>query len=187
MKGLRKRFARAQPPPAGEVAGELKEIEGLIAANIEETRQYVWDLREQTGTAGALGPALTQLVGRAAEATPGIAVRVQVEGTAVPLDRHVSRELLRIAQEALSNALHHAAARHIDVRLCYDHECVKLTVSDDGRGFDPGAAPGAGAGHFGLVGMRERASSIGAFAVDSQPGKGTKVEVTVTMREQPDV
>jgi signal transduction histidine kinase len=113
-------------------------------------------------------------------------VRLAVEGAAAPLPRHVSRELLRIAQEALSNAVHHASARHIDVRLCYDEGSVKLSVSDDGRGFDASASPGAAAGHFGLVGMRERAASIGAFAVESQPGKGTKVEVTVNMREQHD-
>jgi signal transduction histidine kinase len=54
---------------------------------------------------------------------------------------------------------------------------LSLIVRDDGRGFDPGHAPGTAAGHFGLTGMRERAAGLGAFTLDSQPGGGTRIEV----------
>jgi signal transduction histidine kinase len=59
---------------------------------------------------------------------------------------------------------------------------LTLTVTDDGRGFEPGAAPGPAAGHFGLAGMRERAVALGSLAVASAPGRGTTVTVTLEDR-----
>jgi signal transduction histidine kinase len=58
---------------------------------------------------------------------------------------------------------------------------VKLSVSDDGQGFDPARAQGPSAGHFGLLGMRERAAPVGRLDVDSRPGLGTTITVTVTI------
>ena len=109
-----------------------------------------------------------------------------VEGAEVPLPPHVHRELLRIASEAMANARKHAQPRHIDVRLCYEVDRVTLSVRDDGRGFDPERAPGSEDGRFGLLGMRERAAGIGALVIESRPGQGTKIEVTVNRRELPD-
>jgi len=91
-------------------------------------------------------------------------------------------ELLRMAQEALVNAMKHAGASYIRVRLWYEKTEVRLQVSDDGRGFDPEAVVAAKAGHFGLVGLRERAGHLGAtLSLDSRPGGGTTVEVTVPL------
>jgi signal transduction histidine kinase len=85
-----------------------------------------------------------------------------------------------MAQEAVNNAVKHAGARYIKVRLWYDKAHVRLRVSDDGRGFDPGMV--VAAGHFGLVGMRERAARVGAaLTVDSRPGRGTTVEVILPL------
>jgi signal transduction histidine kinase len=92
----------------------------------------------------------------------------------------LQNELFRITQEALVNALKHAAPSQVDVRLCYEPDSVKLVIKDDGRGFEPTAAAGAEAGHFGIVGMRERAARIGGHLdVDSRPGGGTTVAVAV--------
>jgi ligand-binding sensor domain-containing protein/anti-sigma regulatory factor (Ser/Thr protein kinase) len=195
MKGLRKRVARtmvAPPPgqsgqPGDAVTGELQKIEALIASNMEETRQFVFDLREQPATtvAGEQEPtavALERLVERL-RVEGSTEVRLRVEGMARPLPRQVSRELLRIAQEALHNALRHAQAAHVEVYLVEQSDRVQLRVRDDGRGFDPRAAAKAGTGHFGLVGMRERAASIGSFLLESRPGHGTTVEVTISERE----
>jgi signal transduction histidine kinase len=91
----------------------------------------------------------------------------------------VQDQLFRIAQEAVANSVKHAEARHLDVTLSFEPEQVRLRVRDDGRGFDPARAPGAGDGHFGLVGMRERARALGPLVIDSQPGAGTAVEITV--------
>jgi signal transduction histidine kinase len=184
LRTVRKRLAPAAPaPPADAVRAELEAVENLIGANMEETRQLVWDLREQAPGAAPIEPALGQLVRRAAERS-SIDVRLHAEGAATALPPRIRRELLRIAQEALSNALTHAQARHVEVRVTHDQDSVRLSVHDDGRGFDPGAAPGSTTGHFGLVGMRERAAAIGALAIESQPGRGTTVEVTIRKRER---
>jgi signal transduction histidine kinase len=106
-----------------------------------------------------------------------------VEGAEVPLPPHVRRELLRIAGEAMANARKHAKPRHIDVRLCYAEDRVTLSVRDDGRGFDLGQAPGPEDGRFGLLGMRERAAGIGEIQIESSPGQGTKIEVTISRQE----
>jgi ligand-binding sensor domain-containing protein len=179
LRGLRKRFAPGAPPAAADtVAGELRTIEEVVASNIEETRHFIWDLRDGKPATRELPPALGELVDRAVAGTATVG-RLVVEGDPVPVSRHVHRELLRIAHEALANAAKHAAAAHVEARLRYGDGSLSLTVADDGRGFDPGAAGGSQTGHFGLIGMSERGTLLGRFTLDSQPGKGTRVEVTV--------
>jgi signal transduction histidine kinase/ligand-binding sensor domain-containing protein len=182
MKGLRKRFGPTAPPPKPDaVAGALERIESLIGLNMEETRRFVWDLRERPiGGGPVLVPALEQLVRQVREGT-AVEVKLRVDNGAalLSLPQHPQRELLRITQEALTNAIKHAQAAHIEVSLSSrDHQAI-VAVVDDGRGFDPAQAPGADAGHFGLVGMRERAAGIGTLIIESQPGQGTRVEVTI--------
>ena len=85
----------------------------------------------------------------------------------------IEEELLRIGQEAVANAVRHAAANRIDVQLIYEAARVSLRVEDDGRGFEP--APGANGpeGHFGIRGMQERAGEIdAALSLESTPGEG---------------
>ena len=80
--------------------------------------------------------------------------------------------LLRVGQEALANVRKHAAARQVTVRLCYADDTVRLTVTDDGGGFEPGAVSGG----FGLPGMRDRVQQAGGTVeVTSAPGAGTRV------------
>jgi len=164
------------------VAEKLTKIESTVTASLAETRRYVWDLRDPPEkTDGALGLALTRL---AAKATGGTEVKctVLVEGDPVPLQPGVHDELVRMAQEAIANAMKHAGASYIRVRLWYDKTAVRLQVSDDGRGFEPEAVVAAKAGHFGLVGLRERATRLGAtLNLESHPGRGTTVEVTVPL------
>jgi ligand-binding sensor domain-containing protein/signal transduction histidine kinase len=199
LRGLRKRFAPdAAPATAGTVAQEIKQIEELVAGNIEETRQAVWDLRESArggGTAGGTGDdegalprELQALVGRVgAGSDGGVIVRSVVQGRPLPVPRQVRHELLRISHEALTNALKHAGARSIEVGLRYEEGAIKLRVCDDGRGFDPAAAAGVHSGHFGLTGMRERASLLGQFTIEPRPGGGTMVEVTANLKDLRDV
>jgi signal transduction histidine kinase len=89
----------------------------------------------------------------------------------------VAPELLRIVQESLANVARHAQAAHVWVRLETHEGGLRLTVQDDGQGFDPGLnaeRPGA----YGLRGMRERAQQIGAkLEIESIPGQGTVVAV----------
>jgi len=89
--------------------------------------------------------------------------------------------LYRIAQEAMGNAVTHGAARHLDVRLTRSNGVVALRVSDDGKGFDPNRIGTSGG--LGLINMRERARQLsGTFELDSEPGRGTTVRVTIPFR-----
>jgi len=102
----------------------------------------------------------------------------------VVLDKDIQRTLLRVAQEALTNAQNHAQARRVVLTLTNTREAVVLGVEDDGVGFDVGEvldrAPAQG--RYGLVGMRERAESIGgSLDVDSEPRRGTRIELTVPL------
>jgi signal transduction histidine kinase len=79
----------------------------------------------------------------------------------------------------VKNALLHAAPTRVEVALRYRADALTLSITDDGRGFDPGRAPAAESGHFGLVGIRERAARLGSLQIDSQPERGTRLQVTV--------
>jgi signal transduction histidine kinase/streptogramin lyase len=172
---------REQLPPAAEAAARrLEVVSNAITDSLEETRRFVWNLREQPSGAGELGLALERLAGRLAEGRP-VDCKVQVEGTAVNLSHEAQGSLYRVAQEAIANALKHAEPRRIDVRLAYQARAVRLSVADDGRGFDPEQA--VPAGHFGLVGLRERARRLGAsLTIDSRPGAGATITVTVPIK-----
>jgi signal transduction histidine kinase/ligand-binding sensor domain-containing protein len=165
-------------PRPEQLNEDLRAIEQVVAANVEDTRQFVWNLRDPMSNAGDLGAAISHLARRLTE-PPGIECRVDVTGEVVPLQRDLQYDLFRIAQEALVNAVKHAKAKHIVVSLCYEEQGVRLTVKDDGCGFDPQNAPGAQAGHFGLIGMRERARRMGDLTIESAPGLGTTVELRV--------
>lgn len=87
--------------------------------------------------------------------------------------------VLRVAQEALHNALRHSGGEHVDVRLDRRDSGAVLRITDDGGGFDPKAIRRAGR-HLGLVSMRDRASGVGGtLTVESAPGKGTVIEMEV--------
>ena len=88
----------------------------------------------------------------------------------------VTAALVRVVNEALANALKHAEATAVDVRLVAESGAITVVVADDGRGFDPAAAPGAAQGHLGLTLMRGRANeAAGELTVESTPGTGTTV------------
>ena len=98
------------------------------------------------------------------------------------LDETLEEQLLRIGQEAVSNAVRHGAASTIHMELYFDHAAVRLRVSDDGCGFDPEQPAQRADGHWGIAGMRERAKNVGAqLRLVSQPGAGTTVEALVSL------
>jgi len=91
----------------------------------------------------------------------------------------VESEVFRVAQEALQNAVRHAAAQRIEVRLANGAGRLVLEVSDDGTGFDP-VAPGVRSRRLGLTSMEERAAALGgSLAIESAPGDGTRVRLEV--------
>ena len=107
-----------------------------------------------------------------------------VAGEPVPLRAEVAHSLFRIAQEALTNALHHAEARSVRIGIVYAERGVTLLVQDDGEGFDLAEVERAGALHgIGLRGMAERARLLGGtLEVESTPGWGTRVRAAPAPR-----
>ena len=149
--------------------------------SLTEARRSVMDLRASALEGHDLPAALQA---GAKQWTFGSAVEVQVDvtGEPKPLPEEIEQNLLRIAQEAVANALKHAAASRIGIRLSMEARRLCLRVEDDGRGFEQQDAFSTVGGHFGLLGMRERAERLGgALSLRSRPGDGTQVEVTVPL------
>ncbi len=91
----------------------------------------------------------------------------------------VEGELLRIGQEAITNAFKHASPQHVEVELTFSGKEVELVVADDGAGFDPVRVAVSGR-RYGLVGIRERVAQLGAhLELVSAPGRGTRLVVRV--------
>jgi len=98
------------------------------------------------------------------------------------LPSRIEGHLLRIGQEATTNAVKHAQGKIIRLELRYEPQSVQLSIQDDGVGFDAENATSSEAGHFGLLGMRERAEKIGGtITVLSTRGSGTRINVIVPL------
>ncbi|MFA5192312.1 MAG: sensor histidine kinase [Verrucomicrobiia bacterium] len=146
----------------------------------EEARRSVWDLRSVALEQGGLGVALRQL------AADDNATQRKVEFTTTGQTRRlpalVETNLMRIAQEAVTNAIKHSDGSHVEVNLDYGQREITLRVRDNGRGFDPEKVMPASSGRFGLMGMRERAEKMNAvFSLSSQPGQATEIKVVVPL------
>jgi signal transduction histidine kinase len=150
----------------------------MLEYSQEEARRSVMDLRAQALESRDLAGALVDLVNQ----TAGAAARVAVLGTVRRLDVSDEHHLLRIGLEALTNALKHSGAQNIDVVLRFTAEGVELSVHDDGCGMAVVPADGRD-GHFGLLGIRERAGKLGGLLrIQSEPGQGTLLTVSVPTR-----
>jgi len=163
-----------EPRHAGS---HLELARSMVRASMAEVRRSIWVLRTQTSTRRgglrtALADSLSELTG-----STGIDAQMTVTGKARALAPEVERGLLRIAHEAVTNAVRHAAARTIRVVLSFDRDALRLNVRDDGRGFDVAAPLDHSRGdHFGLVGISERAQAMGGeLRLESRPGQGTEI------------
>jgi len=110
----------------------------------------------------------------------GARFEFEVSGVPRPVAPEVEAVMGRVLQEALTNIVKHAAAGGVRVRLAFEPRGLRLSVVDDGRGFAPDATfPGSG-GHWGLLGMRERAAQVrGKLRIRSAPGQGTELVLLV--------
>jgi signal transduction histidine kinase/DNA-binding NarL/FixJ family response regulator len=156
--------------PAGE---QLRQASVIAAEALVEVRLTLLGLAASPLDDRTLEAALRSEVAWA-QSTGHLEVRFVSAGTPVPLDGGLSRELLRIAREALTNIVAHAQARTARLGLLYEAEAVSLLVQDDGQGFDPRS--GWQSDRFGLRAMADRASALGATVdLDSLPGWGTRI------------
>lgn len=160
-------------------AQTLAALEGSLAVALSEARALVGDLRFESPD-----EPLDQAVRRAAtdwslRHEAAVQVRTEQVGELPP---EAGYELGCVLREALENVARHAGAAHVDVRLSRDEADVRLEVADDGRGFlyGPDREQLAARGHFGLVGMHERARRVGGtLQVDTHAGGGTRIVLRV--------
>jgi signal transduction histidine kinase len=176
---LKQRVQLANKSVKTESAHEaLKELENLAEETVQNLRRLTRALRpiylEDLGLVTALG----MLASETSQAHP-LQVDFQILGDERRLPREVELALYRIAQEAMNNVVHHAKADRATLLISFDKE-ITLEIIDNGAGFTVPKSPTefAPKGHFGLLGMRERADLIGAkLDVQSEAGKGTKLSV----------
>jgi PAS domain S-box-containing protein len=153
-------------------------IKELARTGLTEARRSVIALRPQLLEEGSLQSALHRLVAQLRTAAMDTTLHYEIEGVVYSLPTEVESNLLRIGQEALTNAIRHANADEIRVELVYDRDQVCLRVKDNGQGFGVGSIPSSEG--FGLLGMSERAERIDAqLTINSQPGQGTEIIITV--------
>jgi signal transduction histidine kinase len=159
---------------------QLELARNMTRRSLSEARRSVWDLRSHLLENNTLAAALKEMA-VPLSLTTGIEIAVESSGTLKKLPALTEHNLLRITQEALTNAFKHSRATRIFVSLNYGTEQVRLGIRDDGTGFDVPSAGSANGGHFGLLDMRERAEKIGAhFSLNAQRGSGTEILVVIT-------
>jgi signal transduction histidine kinase len=156
----------------------LDSAQDLVRDSLQEARNSIWNMRSQVLETGDLPAALHNLLKQMAEGSD-IKTEFKVTGNPRRLAPFVENNLLRLGQEGITNAVRHAQASQIGVELDFGEKQFRLSVRDDGQGFNTTEPPKSNGG-FGLVGMRERAKEMqGSLDVRSSPGKGTELVLSV--------
>lgn len=162
----------------GAAAVELERARTLLDSLFGELRALIFELRPAALDADGLAATVRNhldVVGRA----HGLAVSVRADGAVDRLTSDVQREVFRVVQEAVTNVVRHAGASRIGVAIDADGDQIRMTVDDDGAGFDP-RERAIRSRRLGLTSMRERAHALGGrLRVDSSPGHGTTVTLEV--------
>jgi signal transduction histidine kinase len=150
----------------------------MVSFTRHEVQNAVWDLESPLLENADLGDALHKLASLIGSKTPQI--DLEISGPPRRLSSSVRHHLLRIAQEAITNAVRHGAANRVTVSLHYAADAVTLMVKDDGGGFLPQQVLTQDLGHFGLRGLRGRAAKInGDLQIASEPGHGASIQIRV--------
>lgn len=161
-------------PAGSEAESHLIEANEITRDCLTEARESIWNMRSQVLEENDLA---TALAGVLDQLTDGKEFKTgfDLKGTPFRLPPVAENNLLRIGQEAITNAVKHSAAKHIDVTLEYSPHQVTIVIKDDGRGFDF-ATVQCDNSHFGLIGLLERTHELGAIIhFNSSPGHGTEV------------
>jgi signal transduction histidine kinase/ligand-binding sensor domain-containing protein len=160
-------------------AGLLSQISTEVSEALEEIRATSRALRPVELDRLGLAKSLEAMLGRAGHGTT-IKIMSDLEDLEDLAGREVGIQLYRIAQEAINNVLKHSHAQRVIVELKREQDSVRLTIQDNGDGFDPAASTQQNG--FGLAGMAERARIIGgSFSVNAQPGSGCRLTVIVPL------
>jgi signal transduction histidine kinase len=171
----------------------LKLARSLTRQGQTEVRHSVWGLRSRANEEFNLVNALS-VAGRQIANDAGMQIQLETSGEIQSLPETFEENLLRIGQEGVANAVKHSGAATVKIQLQFSPQQVVLLIEDDGKGFDPDHCIGPNEGHFGLLGIRERAERMGGNAnITSAPGAGTRIRVDVPivqnghLHDQPDL
>ncbi len=146
---------------------------------MSEGRQRVQALRAEATLVTELSEALRSYGNELAEDRP-ISFSVTLIGSPKLMDAFVRDEAYRIGREALGNAFQHSGATRIEAEFTYDRTLLRIRIRDDGVGIGQQTVNGGKPGHYGLVGMRERAQTIGSrLVIRSRPGAGTEIDLEI--------
>lgn len=179
LHSLDEALARGDMVGGRAIVGGLRDV---AARALLEVRQAIFDLRVMVSRDLGLVPTLTEYL-HEFSAESGIRVDFDAERDGMEFAPDAELQLMRILQEALTNVRRHAWASSVSVRLQRTGDATCLIVTDDGCGFDPRRPADDGHPRFGLATMRERAEAVGGkFLLESQPGRGTTIEVTLPHR-----
>jgi signal transduction histidine kinase len=182
--GLAAASATVQTNPEAGVR-QLNELKGMSSHLLQEMNGLMAGLRPSTLTDLGLIPALRGQI-QMFEKRSGATVEFVVEGREVRIQPELETVVFRITQEALTNIAKHAAAEHVTVRVGFGEHEIRLTVRDDGCGFDPDVAvyPGPDQ-HWGLLGIQERVRLVrGDCRIESQLNVGTTVQACIPLNEE---
>jgi PAS domain S-box-containing protein len=169
-------MARAQVGQASPLGSSIAQLAELVRGALAEMRVLIFELRPGTLAEEGLMAALRKQ-GEALAAREQVAITVEGPEAGLGLAAGIEQHLYRIVSEALHNTAKHARAARVTVRVTTDDGTLRVTVTDDGAGFDPEAGY---AGHLGLSTMAERAAAIGAgLTIESAPGAGTTVALSL--------
>ena len=172
--GAISRLAKTNPEAIPTHIGTVRD---LARSGLTEARRSVTALRPQLLEEGNLWTALKQFISSMQSSTETCLI-CEIVGTPYALPPDTENNLLRIGQEAFTNAIKYAHANEIRIELVYESTQCCLRIRDDGQGFEVSNITLSQG--FGLLGMSERAERIGAqLSIDSQPGQGTEVIVSV--------
>src|SRR5438876_4303091 len=164
------------------VSDHLNQAGDLARESLREARRSMQALRPQALEEKQLSEALKDLIEKMTRGTT-VKAEFTLQGEQQKLPPERETNLLRIGQEVLTNVLRHAHASAFDVQLIFDSREIRLTLRDDGRGFDPQRRHEG----FGLQGMRERAEGMGGhLSIESANGKGTMISIVLPIASVPD-
>ena len=164
--------------------GMLKHL-GMAARTLQscrnELRNCLWDLRSRALEEDDLNVAIRRTIAPLVSDVD-LAIRFNVPRKALSDD--MAHVLMRIVRELVQNAVRHGGASQVKIAGSLDGGALRFSVRDNGCGFDPSTRPGVMQGHFGLQGIRERVNQLnGELAIESAPGKGAKVSVSLKMEK----
>jgi ligand-binding sensor domain-containing protein/signal transduction histidine kinase len=146
-----------------------------LRTTIDEAREAVWNLRRKSPPAEDLSTLLRRMTEQVSQEF-AVNVECRISGKPFDFEQATIHELLMVVREAIYNAVRHGRSSHVQLEVHFDAARCDVKIRDDGAGFDPNAVSALPAGHYGLVGMRERIARVGGkLTLNSRPGGGAEV------------